>query len=74
MRKHLIITTCIEKQCTRPLGKNDGVRCCNKLPGNNVEFATGLNSSNVKIGPDRTHGNRLYAIGLSRICILLHWV
>jgi len=32
--------------------KYDGLRCCNELPGNNVDFATGP-YSDIKIGPDR---------------------
>jgi len=31
--------------------KRWSVRCCNKLPENNVDFATG--PYDVKIGPDR---------------------
>jgi len=35
----------------------DGLRYCNKLPGNNLGFATAR--SNVKIGPARAHESRL---------------
>jgi len=52
-------TNCV-KTMVSVICKNDDLRRCNKLPGNNVDFATGC--SDVKIGSTRTHGNGLYAI------------
>jgi len=38
--------------------KKNGLRCCDKLPGNNVDLQPARND--VKIGFSRAYGNRLH--------------
>jgi len=48
------------------LCKNNGLRCCNKLPEDYLDFATAR--SDVKIDPVCAHGNRLkkHAMGVAK--------